>query len=528
MHVSGPEDSESDALDPSVTLAPWHRTLLNTNEPPDAEEFALIQSVISKTDLRLACVDDEIKKVQKQLESYQEKLKQLEEDRASLTTYQARNRVILSPLRRVPPEVLGEIFWWTLVASHRRALSWGRYDTNIPWVLTWVSSRWRAVSLSTPSLWSLVVIDYFRDYTPPSACLLPLVEAQIQRAQQLRIHFYASPEVDTGPQIQMFELLLEHSARWEELSIGITSEMVPLLSALHDRLPSLKRLWIQWDGPESQAGVDSIDCFQTAPSLVDAGVFNEYRFLPIALPVHQLTRYQLDGSWETHKAILKLATNLIEARCEIGFDPEPWPDEVEIVDLLHIQRLYVSDPGILNYLAAPRLEALALWARHDNDDIPRLLEGFLDRSACPLQSLCLRGLPNAQMTTGILTKFSCITKLAIVIHEPEAIKDINVLMKTLTVSEGRTVAPQLRCMFFGCQDQSYIDYTVYLEMLQSRWKAEDCALKKAALLTRESRPSRATRRGLHALHREGLDFLLMRGPGARDEMNNWTYAPSWN
>ncbi|KAJ7663886.1 hypothetical protein DFH06DRAFT_986571 [Mycena polygramma] len=52
---------------------------------------------------RLAIIDEEIAKLR-------ETLKQLEEDRASLLSY----KVILSPLRRMPPEVLGQIFSWTL------------------------------------------------------------------------------------------------------------------------------------------------------------------------------------------------------------------------------------------------------------------------------------------------------------------------------------------------------------------------------------------------------------------------------
>ncbi|KAJ6580810.1 hypothetical protein B0H19DRAFT_1112474 [Mycena capillaripes] len=93
---------------------------MNTNESPDSSEMGFIMSAISKTDVRLGCLDEEILRLQ-------EKLKRLEEERAVLTAYRARNLATLSPLRRLPPEVIGEIISWTL-PSIADALSRGRFD----------------------------------------------------------------------------------------------------------------------------------------------------------------------------------------------------------------------------------------------------------------------------------------------------------------------------------------------------------------------------------------------------------------
>ncbi|KAJ6580809.1 hypothetical protein B0H19DRAFT_1112473 [Mycena capillaripes] len=146
----------------------------------------------------------------------------------------------------------------------------------------------------------------------------------------------------------MFQLLRQYSSRWEELSVGVTSEIVPLLAALRGQVPSLKRSWIYWSCPESRTS--SIDCFETASSLVDIGIFHQHRFIPIVLPPHQLTRYELNRPWEQHSVILNLAPNLVEARIAIAFDVEPWPDTDETIDLMHLQRLYVSDVDVLDYL----------------------------------------------------------------------------------------------------------------------------------------------------------------------------------
>ncbi|KAF8211069.1 hypothetical protein K438DRAFT_1808742 [Mycena galopus ATCC 62051] len=439
-----------------LTVAP------GTNEPPD--------SVISQTDERLTCLDEK-------RSIFEGKLEQFEEDRELLSNYRMRNKAILSPLRRVPPELLCEIFSWTSEFSTSAAMPWGKFDMIFP--------RWRAIALSSPSLWSLVALDYESPLLPPlSPNIFPFVEARIRRSQKLRIHFYGSRKRDSGPQIQMLELLSRHASQWEELSIGITCEMTPLLATLRDQLASLKRLWIQWDGPESQT-VESINCFRTASSLVDVGIYNEYRFLPITHPVKQLTRYQLDAPWETHKGILKLAPELVEARIAISFDWDPWSDSEEIVHC-SLQRLYVSNHNALKFLRLPVLEGLAV----------RLLESFLKRSGCSLRRLCLRWFPDAYITTEVLQKFPP--------SPSSGPGQINGLMEALTVSENRA-------------------------MLLSRWKSADCALASAALLIDSGpRPSRATRRGLHALRLEGLDFVLAKGPQAGNDIQVWGYAASWN
>jgi hypothetical protein len=141
-----------------------------------------------------------------------------------------------------------------------------------------------------------------------------LIKTQIERAQKLHIHFYACSTTLSRPQIEMLELLTKNSSRWEELDVILTEEIVPILATLRDRLPSLERLWIQWEGQESQDSVEFIDCFHTAPSLVEVGISNQFRHVPTLL-IHacQLTRYYLDAPWEVHEGLLQLASNLVEA-----------------------------------------------------------------------------------------------------------------------------------------------------------------------------------------------------------------------
>ncbi|KAJ7608991.1 hypothetical protein FB45DRAFT_762607, partial [Roridomyces roridus] len=105
--------------------------------------MAYIQDVVSKTSQRLASLDEHISDLQGQL-------KQLEDERLLLCDSLQKNIAINSPLRRMPPEVLAEIFMSTLPEEYKEP---AKIDQS-PWVLGRVCSRWRTIALSIPSLWS--------------------------------------------------------------------------------------------------------------------------------------------------------------------------------------------------------------------------------------------------------------------------------------------------------------------------------------------------------------------------------------
>ncbi|KAJ7498116.1 hypothetical protein B0H11DRAFT_2189846 [Mycena galericulata] len=490
-----------------------HLKLMTTNEPPNGPELAYIRAVVSKTGPRLACLDDEISRLEGQL-------KQLKKDRAVLSEYHAQNTTIISPLRRMPREILGEIFSWTLSSAV--------FDVReSPWVLTYVCSHWRAVSISKPSLWSLVHINFPQHDAYP----LTMIETHIQRAQTLKIRFFGRTKKDSRTQIQMFKLLSDHSDRWEELTLQLTADLVPHLVALAGRLPVLRRLWVQWDGSKSQNGVDSLKCFENAYSLVDVGAYSEYQFIPTVLPPHNLiTRYHFDAPWDTHSSMLKLAPNLVEARIRVNFEgAEPWPHSDETIQLLRLRRLYVSNAKIFDYLTTPILEEAAIHHDEEDDDFCTPLVPLLIRSSCPLRRLCLRGSPNPHSTAAILEKISTITELVILITEVASQGDATFrsLLTLLDGSRGTWVSPQLSEICFGFRRKKSIaiDYPFYLRMLQSRWESATCALAGTSLLTAPgSCPDPETLRKLEVLRKDGLDISLLSGPDAVYVMNDWIYS----
>ncbi|KAJ7609126.1 hypothetical protein FB45DRAFT_1039281 [Roridomyces roridus] len=165
----------------------------------------------------------------------------------------------------------------------------------------------------------------------------------------------------------MLQALSEHSARWEELWIQLIAALAPQLDELlQSRLPSLRKMYVRYEDADIQLAVDSIKCFQTAPALVDATVIRSPK--PILLPAHRLTKYQVGCPWRDHEHALNMATNLVEAHILIVSDDEPWPDRNnQPINLHRLQRLYVSNMEILNYLKAPLVDELAVYTAPPED-----------------------------------------------------------------------------------------------------------------------------------------------------------------
>ncbi|KAF7353382.1 F-box domain-containing protein [Mycena sanguinolenta] len=490
--------------------------LSSTNEPPLNTELSAIRSILEQTSAGLADLDAEISRLK-------DHLRDLEEKRTALSRCHSQNTQILSPLRRMPPEILGEIFSWT-VPSIRDVFN----TKDCPWVLTHVCSTWRAVALYQPSLWSLIVVDFSIE----ERCPLKLISTQIERARLLKIRFFGHENYDSHPQIALFNLLAEHSPRWEEFEVQLTSDLVPHVRTL-DFTP-LRRAWVQWDTAQSQTPeYDTVDFFQTSTSLIDVGVYCEYRFLPTRLPVlHHLTRYDFDAPWETHSQLLKSFPNLQEVRIQHDFDEnEDWPESGEPIDLLHLRWLFVNDVTALNYLRAPSLQEIAIHLSDTEDakEICHSLERFLERSSCLPYGLRIEGLVDTSIA-AILKKCPSFTEIAVISDNEEdedeyTKREILSLFTVVESDPTKTDFPHITEIGYAFRQNPGALLPPFLTMLESRWNFGDCALKSAKFVALHSDVhwDPESMAGIQALQNAGLRVSLLSGDDADNCFDQWLF-----
>ncbi|KAJ7447257.1 hypothetical protein FB451DRAFT_1290832 [Mycena latifolia] len=124
--------------------------LLQTNDLPLEVEIQTTREIIADEEMRLRALDENVAHLQQLLALVSQ---QRDESREKIR----RHSSMLAPIRRLPAEILCNIFLLTLLPIDELATRLSEESFNFgigasPWVLTHVCGHWRNISLFFPSL----------------------------------------------------------------------------------------------------------------------------------------------------------------------------------------------------------------------------------------------------------------------------------------------------------------------------------------------------------------------------------------
>ncbi|KAL0569304.1 hypothetical protein V5O48_012668 [Marasmius crinis-equi] len=131
--------------------------LLGTNYAPSSEEVVEIKSLLRDPEERLHSLDAEISKLQAERDELRQDID--------------RHRMLLSPFRRLPADLWGEIFVQALPSNEFNLP--GRTLKDAPLLLTTVCRTWRDIALRTPRLWNGIHVYFPRQNRRHRAVQLP-------------------------------------------------------------------------------------------------------------------------------------------------------------------------------------------------------------------------------------------------------------------------------------------------------------------------------------------------------------------
>lgn len=199
-------------------------SVIGTNYIPSKDEIGELRTFLVEPQIRLSQLESEIARLQDLLESVF-----LERD--SVKEYVDAHRALMSPIRRLPPETLSEIF--THCLPDRYAV---RDTSEAPVLLTKVSRHWRHTAISTPALWTLLLISLpgninlqgFEKRTIGSSLWLKRsgsLPLSISFSMDTSLLEQSQTITDTDPTMERIDrliadILLENSSRIEELSFA--------------------------------------------------------------------------------------------------------------------------------------------------------------------------------------------------------------------------------------------------------------------------------------------------------------------
>ncbi|KAL4079542.1 hypothetical protein J3A83DRAFT_4368309 [Scleroderma citrinum] len=151
--------------------------------PPD---IASIDAVLHQHHLQLSLVQSAVWK----LAALRTRL---EQSASYLTQSVLSHKALTSPVRRVPPEVLGEIFFHCLPTAPYVT----PHDVEGPMVLTQVCRHWRTIAMSTPRLWSSITLHLDRATNEQYRFMC---EAWLSRAKSIPLAIRVLNDLD-GPDL---------------------------------------------------------------------------------------------------------------------------------------------------------------------------------------------------------------------------------------------------------------------------------------------------------------------------------------
>ncbi|KAF8184483.1 hypothetical protein BJ912DRAFT_974993 [Pholiota molesta] len=116
---------------------------LCTNYVPTSQDRDHIRDILVEPQIRLGKVDNKIYELEQALEA-------LKKGRKNLDDEIQQHKRLLSPIRRLPDDMLREIFLACLPGTHNAVMD----CEEAPLLLGLVCNRWRLLAYSTPSLWA--------------------------------------------------------------------------------------------------------------------------------------------------------------------------------------------------------------------------------------------------------------------------------------------------------------------------------------------------------------------------------------
>ncbi|KAJ7168021.1 hypothetical protein C8R46DRAFT_951156 [Mycena filopes] len=359
------------ALEAVTALPPQHSypELLSTSAGPPTEfQSTVLWAEVNRAEAGISIVDAHLHRLQ----SAVEKLLLYRENLEFITI---TRRGVLSALRRLPNEILVEIF------QHNIIPNWSR-QVCAPWVASQVCSRWRTVAVASPVLWRHIFLGRGTTQNPQIAQMLAL---QVQRvgAAPVSVHITSEPSSST------LALCLGLSSQWEDLQLDIRLFVTPALSNLG--FPALKRLHLIYPRLPVVQGSTTPHPVPVLQHLI-LSLSDRVLLRSLVLPWAQLRKCNLKSPF--YVDLIWILTQLRDADVSVldgysaGHDPHtdapPTHSPIRSLTISETPQRFICD--VFNSLSTPALEELALttgfppWER---------IAGLLRRSPCHLTHLRL-------------------------------------------------------------------------------------------------------------------------------------------
>ncbi|ESK88006.1 hypothetical protein Moror_10811 [Moniliophthora roreri MCA 2997] len=341
----------------------------------------------------------------------------LESRRKGLEKSMKLYRSLLSPIHRMPSEILSGIFMFLCEENELSPKS----RRPAAMTLSMVCGRWRDVILSNPLLWSTLSIkslgseDFMYSGSPAQITQLFM---QRSRDASLKLSLAFRWDFDIDLSLPTLLHLIENCERWFSVDLDVPTEYLEhwAFRRISGRIPRLKRLKLSEDDDYRPAD-HVMDIFAVAPALSAVDFVSQYPPQNVILPWAQIKTLTLRGVYSEYSLSILEKCSKLEQLELVGMGTELQrignrePITLHRVRSLSVTPILDEMDGIeggdgrfiFQFCTLPRLSSLVIGAIPDEDwaETQLHLGNFLLRSQCNIISLRLQepGLLDHQIIT---------------------------------------------------------------------------------------------------------------------------------
>ncbi|KAJ7588099.1 hypothetical protein C8J56DRAFT_860794 [Mycena floridula] len=359
-------------------------------------------------------------------------------------------RSAIHPIRRIPNEILSEIFLHCR-DDYLDTVPNSIDSSKCPWTISRVSRRWRNVAIGLASLWSFIRIEIPEgfDFASARAKRWPLLlEQQLIRSgcNSMDVSMFSQCEIPRNH--SLWTVLFPTSHQWKSLTLYVPlNTFQQFAEDLKGSLGILEFMDIGFTAVEPMTVATSTITFGAMPQLTTLTTFPEHLSF-IDLPFDQILHYDSDTPGSPPAAALDALERLTQLqtctiRCDEGVDHPVRPRMIHLPDL---QSLQIKDEPnetsiaeVLENLKLPSLQNLILNTSFLDLEC---LAGLVELSSCRLQHLTVLSTAlNEDNTRLLLEIFPELVSLTI-----SGPGDMKHLLKLLWTQEK--VVPKLQTLIF--------------------------------------------------------------------------------
>jgi hypothetical protein len=409
-------------------------TILKTNEPPVDGQLPSLRAN------QLDAIT-ELEKVDQKIQVIQSILSDAITHRARLQKVVDDFRSVLSPIRRVPSEIVHKIL--ENIGTKDGASMRRKPDLNVtlhngPWRFSTVCQSWRAVAVQSPEFWCDIRIDFTinnnREYRSSGLC--DLLDEGIRRSASRGLQVsldqghlsrkadddsdQAQNEDEDGAR-DVIKALFARSSQIQTLRIKMcsSSELNNIISSSCCSFTSLQRLFIGLRDCGPNEGSHILEAFYGSPSLVEVKLvcllltkpYRELRF-----PWNQLQIFEHAPSRSLADVVdvlclcprLQKYTVFYSSALTCNFTVTS--TAVHHTAITHLELAKDSLP-LLQHTTIPSLTTLRM-REIDNSQLTPLTQ-FISRSQCSIQDLHVSLLRTSLKYDAFLEIFPSLTRLSL-------------------------------------------------------------------------------------------------------------------